>query len=159
MADGLDDIDRRILSALQADASLSIVELAERVGVSSTPCWRRVQRLDEKGFISRRVALLDRQRLNVGVTVFIAVRTSRHSLEWFDQFHRALNAIPEVQEFYRLAGDIDYLIKAVVPDIGAYDDLYKRIIGKVELTEVTSMFAMEELKCTTAVPLDYAPRR
>lgn len=159
MAEGLDDIDRRILTALQADASLSIVELAERVGVSSTPCWRRVQRLEEKGFISRRVALLDRQRLNVGVTVFIAVRTSRHSLEWFDQFHRALNAIPEVQEFYRLAGDIDYLIKAVVPDIGAYDDLYKRIIGKVELTEVTSMFAMEELKCTTAVPLDYAPRR
>lgn len=159
MAEGLDDIDRRILTALQSDASLSIVDLAERVGVSSTPCWRRVQRLEEKGFISRRVALLDRQRLNVGVTVFIAVRTSRHSLEWFDQFHRALNAIPEVQEFYRLAGDIDYLIKAVVPDIGAYDDLYKRIIGKVELTEVTSMFAMEELKCTTAVPLDYAPRR
>jgi len=159
MSDGLDDIDRRILSVLQADASLSIVDLAERVGVSSTPCWRRVQRLEEKGYIVRRVALLDRQRLNVGVTVFIAVRTSRHSLEWFDQFHRALNAIPEVQEFYRLAGDIDYLIKAVVPDIGAYDDLYKRIIGKVELTEVTSMFAMEELKSTTAIPLDYAPRR
>jgi len=159
MAESLDDIDRRILAILQRDASISSVELAEQVGISSTPCWRRVQRLEDKGFITRRIALLDRQLLNVGVTVFIAVRTSRHSVEWFDQFHRALNAIPEVQEFYRLAGDIDYLIKAVVPDIGAYDALYKQIIGKVELTGVTSMFAMEELKCTTEVPLNYAARR
>ncbi|MHB2166910.1 Lrp/AsnC family transcriptional regulator [Alsobacter sp. R-9] len=155
----MDDIDCRILAILQSDASLTMAELAERVGLSPTPCWRRVQRLEEQGFISRRVALLDRHRLNAGVTVFIAVRTSRHSLDWFEQFHRALNAIPEVLEFYRLAGDIDYLIKAVVPDIGSYDALYKRIIAKVELTEVTSMFAMEELKCTTEIPLTYAPRR
>lgn len=159
MTDGLDDADRRLLAALQADASLTTAELAERVGLSPTPCWRRIQRLEEQGFITRRVALLDRNRLNVGVTVFIAVRTSRHSLEWFEQFHRALNGIPEVMEFYRLAGDIDYLIKAVVPDIGSYDALYKRIIAKVELTEVTSMFAMEELKCTTEIPLAYATTR
>lgn len=159
MTDGLDDVDRRLLAALQADASLTTAELAERVGLSPTPCWRRIQRLEEQGFITRRVALLDRNRLNVGVTVFIAVRTSRHSLEWFEQFHRALNGIPEVLEFYRLAGDIDYLIKAVVPDIGSYDALYKRIIAKVELTEVTSMFAMEELKCTTEIPLAYASAR
>jgi Lrp/AsnC family transcriptional regulator len=159
MSDGLDDIDRRLLAALQADAALTTAELAERVGLSPTPCWRRIQRLEEMGYIARRVALLDRARLNVGVTVFIAVRTSRHSLDWFEQFHRALNAIPEVLEFYRLAGDIDYLIKAVVPDIGSYDALYKRIIAKVELTEVTSMFAMEELKCTTEIPLGYAARR
>jgi Lrp/AsnC family transcriptional regulator len=159
MNDGLDDVDRRLLAALQADAALTTAELAERVGLSPTPCWRRIQRLEEQGFITRRVALLDRNRLNVGVTVFIAVRTSRHSLEWFEQFHRALNGIPEVLEFYRLAGDIDYLIKAVVPDIGSYDALYKRIIAKVELTEVTSMFAMEELKCTTEIPLAYAAAR
>lgn len=155
----IDDYDKRILAILQQDASLSTAEIADRVGLSSTPCWRRIQRLEEQGVISRRVALLDRKKLNVGVTVFIAVRTSRHGLEWFEQFHKALNDIPEVLEFYRLAGGIDYLIKAVVPDIVAYDALYKQMISKVELTEVTSMFAMEELKTTTEIPLRYAPLR
>ena len=152
----LDSIDRKILHVLQQDTTIPIAELADRVGLSRTPCWRRVQRLEDDGVIRQRVALVDRSRLNVGVTVFVAIRTSNHGEEWLDQFAKAVSGIDEVVEFYRMSGDIDYLLRVVVPDIAAYDAVYKRLIGKVELFDVSSSFAMEEIKYTTAVPVTYA---
>jgi len=152
----LDEIDRRILQELQKDATIPVAELADRVGLSRTPCWRRVQRLEEEGVIRRRVALLDRSKLNLGVTVFVTVRTSNHSEEWLESFARAVNSIEEVVEFYRMSGEIDYLLRVIVPDIAAYDSVYKRLIRKVELFDVSSSFAMEEIKYTTAVPVTYA---
>ncbi len=155
----IDEFDRKILAALQEDAGLSNAEIAERVGLSLTPCWRRIRNLEEAGFIRRRVALLDRRKLNVGVTVFVAVRTNQHNQEWLERFARAVDGIPEVVEFYRMAGDTDYLLRVVVPDIAAYDGVYKRLIEQIDLTDVSSSFAMEELKYTTAVPLSYAVGR
>jgi len=151
----LDKIDLKILAALQSDASRATADIADEVGSSAVSCWRRIQKLEEQGIIRKRVALLDRRQLNVGVTVFIAIRTSQHTLGWLEKFHKALRDIPEIVEFYRLSGRIDYLIKAVLSDISAYDDLYKRLIARIDLTEVTSMFAMEELKSTTELPLNY----
>ena len=152
----LDAFDKRIQAALQADATLPVAKVAEMAGLSPTPCWRRIQKLEQAGVIRKRVALLDRRKLNVGVTVFIAIRTSQHNAAWLERFRRALADIPEIVDFYRMSGEIDYLIRAVVPDIEAYDGVYKRLISAVDLTDVTSMFAMEELKSTTEVPLDYA---
>lgn len=152
----LDTFDLRILALLQEDASRPLAELAEAVGLSPTPCWRRIQKLDAAGYIRKRVALLDRTRLKAGVTVFIAVKTARHSMEWLERFHAAVHDLPEIVDFYRMSGDIDYLLKAYVCDIGAYDALYKKLISRIELSDVTSMFAMEELKSTTAIPLGFA---
>lgn len=152
----LDAFDLRILALLQEDASRPLAELAEAVGLSPTPCWRRIQKLDAAGYIRKRVALLDRTRLKAGVTVFIAVKTARHSMEWLERFHAAVHDLPEIVDFYRMSGDIDYLLKAYVCDIGAYDALYKKLISRIELSDVTSMFAMEELKSTTAIPLGFA---
>lgn len=152
----LDTFDLRILALLQEDASRPLAELAEAVGLSPTPCWRRIQKLDAAGYIRKRVALLDRNRLKAGVTVFIAVKTARHSMEWLERFHAAVHDLPEIVDFYRMSGDIDYLLKAYVCDIGAYDALYKKLISRIELSDVTSMFAMEELKSTTAIPLGFA---
>jgi Lrp/AsnC family transcriptional regulator len=154
----LDVFDLRILEQLQQNASLPLAELAEVVGLSPTPCWRRVQKLEAGGYIKRRVALLDRDQLNAGVTVFIAVKTARHSMEWLERFHSAVHDLPEIVDFYRMSGDIDYLLKAYVSDIAAYDALYKKLISRIDLSDVTSMFAMEELKSTTAIPLDFAER-
>lgn len=154
----LDDFDLRILALLQQDASLPLAELSEKVGLSPTPCWRRVQKLENEGYIKRRVALLDRERLKAGVTVFIAVKTARHSMEWLERFHSAVHDLPEIVDFYRMSGEIDYLLKAYVADIAAYDALYKKLISRIDLSDVTSMFAMEELKSTTAVPLGFAGR-
>ncbi|MGQ9368548.1 Lrp/AsnC family transcriptional regulator [Azospirillum sp. ST 5-10] len=151
----IDATDRRILAALQSDATLSLADLGKRVGLSATPCWRRVQRLEQDGYIRRRVALLDRAKLNVDVTVFVAVRTSKHSAEWLETFRRVVADIPEVVDFYRLSGDVDYLLRIVIPDIKAYDAVYKRLIERIELQDVSSMFAMEELKSTTEIPLCY----
>ena len=151
----LDSIDVRILEILQQDATLQVAEIAERVGLSSTPCWRRIQRLKEAGVITRQVALLDPLKVNVGVTVFVSVRTSIHSQAWFDSFKATVQAIPEVVEFYRMSGDVDYLLRVVVPDIAAYDRVYKRLIAGTQLHDVSSSFAMEELKLTTALPLGY----
>jgi Lrp/AsnC family transcriptional regulator len=155
----MDDFDRRILAALQEDAGLSNTEIAERVGLSLTPCWRRIRNLEESGVIRRRVALLDRHKLNVGVTVFVTVRTNQHNQDWFERFARAVQSIPEVVEFYRMAGDVDYMLRVVVPDIAAYDGVYKRLIEQIDLYDVSSSFAMEELKYTTAVPLNYMSGR
>ena len=152
----MDDIDRKILSYLQEDTSTPVAEIAERVGLSTTPCWRRIQKLEEAGVIRARVALLDGQKLNAGVTVFVAIRTNEHSAEWLAAFSQAVTEIPEVLEFYRMSGDVDYLLKVVVPDIAAYDAVYKRLISRVTLNDVSSSFAMEEIKYTTALPLTYA---
>ena len=151
----LDSIDRKLLELLQADAEIQVADLAAQVGLSATPCWRRVQRLKEAGVIKRQVVLVDRDKVNGGVTVFVAVRTSTHSQEWFERFRGAVQAIPEVVEFYRMSGDVDYLLRVVVPDIAAYDKVYKRLIADTQLFDVSSSFAMEELKFTTALPLSY----
>ena len=153
----LDSIDRKLLALLQSDAETQIADLAEQVGLSPTPCWRRIQRLKEAGVIKRQVALVDRDKVNVGVTVFVAVRTSNHSQEWFEGFRAAVQAIAEVVEFYRMSGNVDYLLRVVVPDIAAYDKVYKRLIADTQLFDVSSSFAMEELKFTTALPLSYIP--
>ncbi|WP_454720013.1 MULTISPECIES: Lrp/AsnC family transcriptional regulator [Cupriavidus] len=152
----MDRYDRQILAALQEDATVPVAELGERVGLTSTPCWRRVQKLEESGVIRKRVALLDPALLNVGVTVFVSVRTNQHSTRWLKTFHDLVASIPEVTEFYRMAGDTDYLLRVVVPDIAAYDRVYKKLIQGAELADVSSSFAMEQIKYTTALPLDYA---
>jgi Lrp/AsnC family transcriptional regulator len=152
----MDEIDRRILRILQADSSRPVSEVAAEVGLSTTPCWRRIQNLEKAGVISCRVALLDRRKVNVGVTVFIRVRTSQHTYEWLQRFAKAVEKIEEIVEVYRLSGDIDYLLRVVVPDIEAYDAVYKRLIREVDLADVSSNFAMEEIKHTTALPLGYA---
>ncbi|MBP5857071.1 Lrp/AsnC family transcriptional regulator [Marivibrio halodurans] len=151
----LDAIDRRILAALQGDASLSMTDLAARVGLSTTPCWRRVRALEEAGVIRGRVALLAPDRIGLGTTVFVAVRTAQHNAEWLDRFAAAVRTFPEVVEFYRMSGEIDYMLKVVVPDIPAFDRFYKRLIASVDMTDVSSSFAMEEIKNTTELPLDY----
>jgi Lrp/AsnC family transcriptional regulator len=151
----MDSIDLRILDALQKDASQSVSAIAERVGISTAPCWRRIQKLENEGVIKRRVALLNRTQLNAGVTVFIAVRTNKHTVEWLEKFRKAVRDIPEIVDFYRMSGEIDYLLKAYVPDIASYDALYKKLISRIELSDVTSMFAMEELKSTTEIPLTF----
>jgi Lrp/AsnC family transcriptional regulator len=153
----LDDLDRKILSILQVDATLPVATVAERVGLSPTPCWRRIQKLEEAGVIRARVAVLDPAKLNVGVTVFVSVRTNQHDLAWLEKFANAVRDFPEVVEFYRMSGDVDYLLRIVVPDIAAYDAVYKRLIARVALSDVSSAFAMEAIKYTTALPLNYAP--
>jgi Lrp/AsnC family transcriptional regulator len=152
----LDTTDRQILEILQRNAETPLAELAAAVHLSSTPCWRRIQRLREHGFITRQVALVDAAKINLGVTVFVSVRTSQHNQAWFERFRDAVRDIPEIVELYRMSGDVDYLMKLVVPDIAAYDRVYQRLIRSVDLSDVSSSFAMEELKNTTALPLDYA---
>ena len=151
----LDSIDCKILDALQADATIQVADLAAQVGLSTTPCWRRIQRLKEAGVIRSNVMLVDRNKLNVGVTVFVSVRTNNHSEDWFKRFKAAVEVVPEVVEFYRMSGDVDYLLRVVVPDIAAYDRVYKRLIADTQLFDVSSSFAMEELKYTTALPTSY----
>lgn len=151
----MDRIDKEILALLQQNADLPLAEIATRVKLSSTPCWRRIQRLEEQGFIQRKVALLDPAKLNVGVTVFVLLRTNRHNQEWFEKLRAIIAEIPEVVDFYRMSGTIDYLLRVVVPDIAAYDGVYKRLTRDIEIFEVSSSFAMEEIKHTTALPLDY----
>src|SRR3569832_385479 len=151
----LDANDLKILESVQDDASLQVSELAARVGLSQTPCWRRIQRLKDAGVITRNVMLVDPKKINVGVTVFVAIKTSTHTQEWFERFKSTVALIPEVVEFYRMSGDVDYLLKVVVPDIAAYDQVYKRLIAGTSLFDVSSSFAMEELKFTTALPTSY----
>ena len=152
----MDDIDRRILKVLQEAADLPVAEIAERVGLSASPCWRRIQKLEAEGVIERRVAILNPEKMNVGVTVFVAIRTSQHDAAWLRDFAERVTRIPEVVELYRMSGEIDYMMRVVVPDIKAYDDVYKRLIAAVPLFDVSSSFAMEAIKYTTALPLDYA---
>jgi Lrp/AsnC family transcriptional regulator len=152
----MDEINRKILKILQQDATVPVAEIAERVGLSTTPCWRRIQAMERSGLIQRRVAVLDRKKLNVGVTVFVRLKTSQHNSEWLESFAKSVADIEEVVEFYRMSGDVDYLLKIVVPDIDTYDSVYKRLIRSANLSDVSSSFAMEEIKHTTAVPVRYA---
>lgn len=154
--DMLDDIDRRLLAELQLDASESLEKLGERVGLSRNACWNRVRRLEEAGVLKARVALVDPDKINLGLTVFIAVRTNEHDPDWLDTFARETTAIPEIQGVYRTSGELDYLIRARVPDVAAYDALYQRLIRKVRLADVSASFVMQEIKETTALPLTYA---
>ncbi len=149
----VDAADLRILGVLQEDAALSIGEVAERVNLSQNACWRRIKRLEEDGVILRRVALLNAARLEAGVTVFVTIRAAEHSDSWLAELTAVVRRIPEIVEFYRMSGDIDYLLKIKVADIAAYDGVYKRLIHGIRLSDVSSAFAMEELKNTTAIPL------
>ena len=149
----LDPIDRRILRELQRDATVPIADLALHVGLSQTPCWKRVKRLTDAGVITRRVALLAREKLDLALVVFVSIKTSHHDQEWLDAFAKAASGMPEVVEFYRLSGDTDYLMKVLVRDIAAYDAFYKRLIASVPLSDVSSAFAMEQIKSTTALPV------
>jgi Lrp/AsnC family transcriptional regulator len=152
----MDTKDRRILELLQQNAMLTAAELAEEVGLTTTPCWRRIQKLEEQGYIKARVALLDRPKMNVGTTVFVAVRTSRHSDEWLRRFTDAVRSMPEIVEAHRLSGDTDYMLRIVVPDIKEYDRVYQKLIRELEFLDVSSSFSMEELKSTTAIPVQHA---
>jgi Lrp/AsnC family transcriptional regulator len=152
----MDTTDRKLLDILQQDAALSLDDFSERVGLSRNACWRRIKRLEDEGIIKARVTLLDADSINVGLTAFIALRTTEHSAKWLDQFAKAVRGIPEIIGVYRMTGDIDYLLQVVIPDVAAYDRLYKRLIGKITLADVSSSFVMEEIKSTTVLPLDYA---
>ena len=149
----MDRIDRQILNILQSDASTSIQEAGERVGLSSNACWRRIKRMEEAGIIRKRVALVDPRQVGRGVTVFVTVRTSNHTEEWLQKFASGVAALPEVMEFYRTSGDVDYLLKVLVGDIAEYDRFYKKLIRIAPLFDVSSNFAMEQVKYTTEVPL------
>jgi Lrp/AsnC family transcriptional regulator len=152
----MDRIDKRILEELQRDATLSTAEIAERVGLSTTPCWRRIQKLERTGVIRARVALLDRDQLNLGVDVFVAIRTNQHNVKWLERFAAAVAGFPEVVEFYRMSGELDYLMRVVVSDIAAYDNFYKKLIQQIDIYDVSSSFAMERMKYTTELPLQFA---
>src|SRR5947208_16982803 len=142
----MDATDRKILGLLQQDASLSVAEIGNRVGLSSTPCWKRIQRLEAEGVIEKRVALVNPDKLGLGVTVFVSIETGDHSHEWLSRFAETVGAMPEVMEFYRMAGDVDYMLRVIVPDIAGYDAFYKRLIAAVPLKNITSRFAMERTR-------------
>ena len=149
----MDAIDRKILAVLQDNAALSVAEIGTRVGLSSTPCWKRIQRLEADRVILKRVALVDQDRIGLGISVFVSIETGDHSQDWLDRFAETVGAMPEVMEFYRMAGDVDYMLRVVVADIAGYDAFYKRLIAAVPLKNVTSRFAMEKIKSTTALPI------
>lgn len=149
----LDAIDRKILLTLQEDASLSVAEIGQRVGLSSTPCWKRIQRLEAEGVIQKRVAIVDQAKVGLGITVFVSVETDDHSESWLGNFASTVSAMPEVMEFYRMAGDVDYMLRVVVADMHAYDLFYKKLIAASPLKNVTSRFAMENIKSTTSLPI------
>ena len=149
----MDQTDRKILAILQQDASLPIAEVAARVNLSQTPCWRRIQRLEANGVIQRRVAILDPEKLGIGIQVLVAIETSDHTPDWLQRFEGAVQEMPEVLEVHRTTGDIDYLMRVAVPDMPAYDAFYKRLIAAVPIKKVTSRFSVERVKWTTAYPI------
>ena len=146
----LDRVDREILRILQVDANVPIAAIADRVGLSQTPCWKRIRRLETEGVVEKRVALLNPEKIGLGITVFVSVQTPDHSADWIATFAERVSAMPEVMEFYRMAGDVDYMLRVVVSDMAAYDAFYKRLIATVSLKNVTSRFAMERIKSETA---------
>jgi len=150
----LDRLDYAILAVLQVDGNLSVAALAERVSLSSTPCWKRLKRLEDDGYLTGRVALVNRHKVGLPITVFVSIRTAQHDEKWLAQFAAVASALPEVQELHRMSGDVDYLLKVVTTDIGGYDRFYKKLIQAVPLSGVSSAFSMEQIKSTTALPLD-----
>jgi Lrp/AsnC family transcriptional regulator len=153
----MDSFDRAILAQLQEDAALPLNEIANRVGLSPTPCWNRIRKMEESGVISKRVAILDAPLLGLGVTIFVSIETADHSESWLSKFAEAVRSMPEVVDVYRMSGDVDYMMRVTVPNIDAYDDFYRRLIKSVPLKNVTSRFAMEKIKATTALPLAQSP--
>ena len=153
----MDRTDKMILSLLQEDATLPVADIAKRVGLSTTPCWRRIQKMEEDRVIQRRVAVLNPAKVNVGVTVFVSITTDKHNHEWLKRFSEVITKFPEVVSFYRMSGQVDYLLKVVVPDIAAYDTFYKKLVKEIDIEDVSSAFAMERIKETTQLPLDYIP--
>ena len=152
----MDRIDSQILAILQKDASLPVADIARKVGLSVTPCWRRIQKMEEDGIIKGRVALLDGQKIGMGMSVFVGIKTDQHNVDWLEQFAKSISALPQVVEFYRMSGEIDYMLRVVVPDMASYDVFYKKLISAVKLKDVSSSFAMEEIKYTTALPVPEA---
>ena len=150
----LDEIDRRILAELQRDGTLSVDQVSERVNLSRNACWRRIKRLEGEGVITGRVALVDPEALGLGLTVFVIVRTSRHDPDWLKAFREAVLSLPEIIGVYRMSGDLDYVLRARVADVKAYDRLYQRLIAKVPLSDVSASFVMEEIKETTVLPVE-----
>lgn len=149
----LDQVDRKILYYLQRDAGMTIKEIAGKVNLSPTPCWKRIQRLEDEGIIRARVVLLDAAKVDAAVTVFISIKTDQHNTAWSEKFAYEMSNIPEIMEIYRMSGEVDYLLRVVVPDIAAFDNLYKKIIDRIALKDVTSTFAIEQMKYTTAIPV------
>ena len=150
----MDLVDRKILALLQEDASVSVADIAKRVNLSQTPCWRRIQKLTDNGVIQKRVALVDPDAIGLGLTVFVEIETGDHSKDWLERFSKAIAQMPEIMEIYRMAGDVDYMLQITVPSMAAVDDFYQRLIALVPLKNVTSRFAMERVKYTTAYPLE-----
>lgn len=150
-----DEIDQKILDFLQHDSDTSINVISDAVGLSVTPCWRRIKRMEEAGLIKKRVVLVDQARAKVPMTIFIGVTISRHEINWLQNFCELIDEIPEIVEAYRLTGTVDYILKVVVPDVTAYDKVYKTMIERLEFSQVNSMISMEELKFTTAIPTKY----
>ena len=151
----MDVFDKKILGILQRDCTLPVSQVAEQVGLSTTPCWRRIQAMEKAGVIKSRVAIVDPEKINVGLAVFVMVKTNQHNPDWLEKFSRSITEFPEIIEFYRLSGDIDYLLKIVVPDMKAFDKFYKRLITQADFSDISSSFAMEELKNTTRLPVEY----
>lgn len=151
----MDNFDRHILSLLQQNGALSLAEISDKIGLSQTPCWRRIQQLEQSGIIRKKVALLDPEKLNVGLTVFVNLKTNQHNSEWYESVKSFAENAPEVTEFYRMSGETDYLLKVLVPDMKAYDAFYKRLISQAGFSDVSSSFAMEQMKYSTEVPLNY----
>jgi Lrp/AsnC family transcriptional regulator len=152
----MDLVDRKIIAVLQEDANLPVAEIARRVNLTPTPCWRRLQRLEASGVIRGRVALIEPEAVGLGLTVFVQLETGDHSSDWLDRFARTVSAMPQVMELYRMAGEVDYMLRVVVPDIAAYDAFYKQLTATISFTNITSRFAMERIKATTALPIDTA---
>lgn len=149
----MDSIDKKILQALQTDCSGSVAEIAERAGVTQTPCWRRIKKLEEMGYIDKRVALLDQKALNLRLTAYVMVKTSQHDQQWLTKFSDGVHDMPEIVEIHRMAGDIDYLLKIVAEDMAEYDRIYKNLIRVAELSDVSASFSMECIKASTELPL------
>ncbi len=152
----MDRKDRAILAALQDDATMTVSVIADQIGLSKSACWRRIQALEEDGVISARVTLLNQEKLGLDLTVYARIRTHEHTQQWFNRFYAMVTNMPNVMEVHRLSGDVDYLLRAVVPDMRSYDEMYKEMISKVDLYDVSSSFSMETIKYTTALPLDYS---
>ena len=150
----MDLADRKILELLQSDASLTVKEIAEQIPLSVTPCWKRMQKLENQGYIRARVALLDAAKVHADIIVFVTIKTDQHTPEWIRRFSQVICDMPEIIEAYRMSGEVDYLLKVAVSSIAAYDQFYKKLIEHIELSNVTSSFAMEEIKCTTVLPVN-----
>jgi Lrp/AsnC family transcriptional regulator len=155
MSEKITQTDRKILEILQIDATRSLESIADEIGVSLNTCWRRVRALEENGILESRVALIDNEKVGLPLTVFVNIRTDNHSKDWADAFDQAVRDMPEIVEFYRLAGDVDYILKMMVANVAHYDEVYQRLIARVKISDVSASFAMEKMKFTTRLPLNY----